>query len=135
MTLYLDSSAWTSRYRPEEGRRDVIRAIVASHRGVVVASRLVELETERALRARSSAVDLDMRLTEFRSDLAGAIDMPLTHELVDDAFRVVRHVPVRSLDALHIAAVRKLGRRAILLTFDQRQAEAARELGVVVAGV
>ncbi len=38
---------------------------------------------------------------------------------------------VRTLDAIHIAAVERIG--AALVTFDQRMAAAARTLGVAVA--
>lgn len=42
----------------------------------------------------------------------------------------------RTLDALHLAAaIRAGGREASILTFDTRQAVAARQLGLVVLGV
>ena len=39
------------------------------------------------------------------------------------------------LDALHIAAARRAGDRTVLLTFDIRQAQAARTTGLTVIGV
>lgn len=41
---------------------------------------------------------------------------------------------VRSLDALHLGALRRLGDDIPLLTFDIRQAQAARSLGIRVLG-
>jgi len=42
---------------------------------------------------------------------------------------------VRTLDALHLAAVQRAGGPAVAyLTFDVRQAEAARALGLTVLG-
>ena len=42
---------------------------------------------------------------------------------------------LRALDALHIAALRRLGPDVPLLSFDIRQAQAARTLGIQVLGV
>jgi predicted nucleic acid-binding protein len=40
-------------------------------------------------------------------------------------------LPLRTLDALHIASAQRL--RATLVAFDQRMADSARTLGVAVA--
>ncbi len=42
---------------------------------------------------------------------------------------------MRTLDALHLGAARRLGTALTFLTFDVRQAQAARELGLTVAGI
>lgn len=41
---------------------------------------------------------------------------------------------VRTLDALHLGAALRLGTAVTFLTFDVRQAQAARSLGFTVAG-
>jgi len=41
---------------------------------------------------------------------------------------------LRTLDALHLAALLRVGREVPLLTFDIRQAQAARSLGISVLG-
>jgi predicted nucleic acid-binding protein len=45
-----------------------------------------------------------------------------------------RRSPSRALDALHLGAARRLGTAISFLTFDARQAEAARSLGFRVLG-
>jgi len=42
---------------------------------------------------------------------------------------------VRTLDALHLGRAYRLGTALTFLTFDVRQAQAARQLGFQVAGV
>ncbi len=52
---------------------------------------------------------------------------------VDSSALLKRYV--RTLDALHLAAARRLGPGSTcLLTFDIRQAQAARSLGMTVLG-
>lgn len=41
---------------------------------------------------------------------------------------------LRTLDALHLAALRRVGHDVPLLSFDIRQAQAARTLGITVLG-
>lgn len=51
------------------------------------------------------------------------------------AATIAEQTGVRSLDAVHLAAARRAGGNAItFLTFDLRQAQAARTLGFAVVG-
>lgn len=50
------------------------------------------------------------------------------------AATIAEQLGVRTLDALHLGAARRLGAAVRFLTFDVRQAEAARSLGLAVAG-
>ncbi len=50
------------------------------------------------------------------------------------AATVAEQTGVRTLDALHLGAARRLGAGISFLTFDVRQAEAARSLGFRVLG-
>lgn len=47
---------------------------------------------------------------------------------------IAEQTGVRTLDALHLGATRRLGTAMTFLTFDVRQAQAARALGFAVAG-
>ena len=51
------------------------------------------------------------------------------------AAQLVETHPLRTLDTLHLAAARRIGAPGIsLLTYDQRLAEVARGLGMLVVG-
>lgn len=54
----------------------------------------------------------------------------LDPELESDAVALARAHPISGADAVHVAAAIELG--AVLLTWDQRQAAAARAEGLVV---
>lgn len=47
---------------------------------------------------------------------------------------IAEQTGVRTLDALHLGAARHLGTALTFVTFDVRQAQAARTLGFSVAG-
>jgi uncharacterized protein len=52
----------------------------------------------------------------------------------DLAAQIAEVSALRALDALHLAALRRVGSDVPLLTFDIRQAAAARALGISVVG-
>jgi uncharacterized protein len=53
----------------------------------------------------------------------------------DTAAGIAELTGVRALDALHLAAAQRIGGAAVpFLTFDVRQAQAARSLGLTVVG-
>lgn len=59
----------------------------------------------------------------------------LTEDRDELAASIAEQTGVRSLDALHLGAAQRVGRQAItFLTFDLRQAQAARNLGLTVVG-
>jgi predicted nucleic acid-binding protein len=55
--------------------------------------------------------------------------------LSEGAAGIAEATGARSLDALHLSAARRVGAPAVaFLTFDRRQAHAARQLGFTVLG-
>lgn len=52
----------------------------------------------------------------------------------NDAARVAEQTLCRSLDALHLASAQRTGAATTVLTFDIRQARAARAIGLDVIG-
>ena len=54
---------------------------------------------------------------------------------MNTAASIAEQTLCRSLDAIHLASARRAGRATTLLTFDVRQARAAREIGMSVIGV
>ncbi|MDP6214981.1 MAG: PIN domain-containing protein, partial [Acidimicrobiales bacterium] len=60
--------------------------------------------------------------------------LPLDAQVCAEAARIAEQTLCRSLDSIHLAAARRAGTATIVLTFDQRQAEAARSIGLSVIG-
>lgn len=134
MTLYVDSSALLKRY-VEEHDSDVADAflrnepnpLTARHTIVEVRRNLARLLTGRGLAAARSA---------FAGDLEALSIVELDEVTCEGAAVVAEVTGVRTLDALHLSAAQRVGGPAVpLLTFDVRQAQAARALGLTVVGV
>jgi uncharacterized protein len=71
----------------------------------------------------------------FLSDLAALSIVELDRVTCEAAATVAEVTGVRTLDALHLAAAQRVGGPAVpFLTFDARQAQAARALGLTVVG-
>lgn len=133
MSLYVDTSALLKRYveEPESAHCDeILRGdtvwLTARHTWIEVLRNLARLvagreqqrleDTFRADWARFAVIELDIVTCELAADIAK------THG-------------VRTLDALHLAAARRAGGNALpFLTYDVRQAQAARSLGFPVVG-
>lgn len=71
----------------------------------------------------------------FSRDLAAISIVELDAETCEGAAAISELTGMRTLDALHLSAARRVGAPAVpLLTFDLRQAQAARNLGMTVVG-
>jgi predicted nucleic acid-binding protein len=136
--IYADSSALLRVLLGEPGPRAPLAA-----EAEVFASELAEVETFRALdRARlEGRLDDDevARKSKELSDLlAGLHLVPVNREVVDLA-RATFPVPVRALDALHVATaqwlLKELGSAPPFWTHDRRQANAALSRALDVRGV
>lgn len=130
--LYVESSALFKRYRPERDS-DVALRFMAEDR-VLVTSRLTEIEVRRNLKRLFRGDDLARVQNQLRIDLDEFALMSLNADVCSDAARIAEETLCRSLDAIHLAAARRAGPHATVLTFDQRQAEAARAIGMAVLG-
>jgi uncharacterized protein len=131
VTLYVDSSAIIKRYIDE---RDSDVAIELMARDpVLVTSRLTEVEVRRNLtRLLDGPALIDSRRT-FNADLDAFALISIDATVCSEAARISEETRCRSLDAIHLASAQRAG-RATLLTFDIRQADAARALGLQVIG-
>ena len=133
MTLYVDSSALIKRY-VDERDSDVAIELMKSD-PVLVTSRLTEVEVRRNL---TRLLDGDA-LTESRKQLQLDLDafalVALDATTCSDAARIAEQTLCRSLDSLHVASAARAGSATTLLTFDIRQAQAARSAGLSVIGV
>jgi uncharacterized protein len=132
MTLYVDSSALLKRYiqEPDSDRVDELLSsdsdlVTARHTVVEVRCNLVrQLTPAEATAARGS----------FSAELAHISIIELDEATCELAATVAEQTHVRALDALHLGAARRMGTAISFLTFDVRQAEAARSLGFRVLG-
>lgn len=133
-TLYVDSSAALSAALDQPGGADLRRTL--GQAGVLVTSRLAQVETARALvRLRVTGELPRAALTSAAAALRGLWERSyrweLTAEVCTLAMRLAPNRALRSLDALHLATF-VLARRdeptIELLTKDKRLAEAAAEI-------
>ncbi len=132
MTLYVDSSALLKRYVDEH---DSVQAesLLASD-PVLVISRLTEIEVRRNLaRLLDGAALLDAR-RQLTGDLDAFALVALDAATCGEAARIAEETLCRSLDSIHVAAALRAGSATTVLTFDARQAQVARSVGLAVRG-
>lgn len=124
--VYLDSSALVKLVIDEAESVALGRYLSAPL--VLASSALARVEVVRAARLRSSAA-----VERAESLLHAMYLVALDDDLLDTAANLMLPA-LRSLDAIHLAAAITLrSRLSALVTYDQRMARAARELGLVVA--
>ena len=134
MTLYVDSSALLKRYIDEPESPQCERHLLADPRWVTAA--LTHVEVRRNLARLLDGADLVAAQTYHRRDWERLNVVALDARTLELAAEIAESTGARSLDALHLAAAMRLGVGAItVLTYDVRQAQVARRLGVPVIGV
>jgi hypothetical protein len=131
--LFLDTSALVKRYVEEEGTELVLRRMDEDTTWVVSAIARAEIEISlcRLGFDPDQAADLWQRL---REDWERCHVVPVDPACLAGAADIGCRYQVRTLDALHLAAADRLPPPLVLLTFDQRQADAARSMALVVEG-
>ncbi|MFN8620425.1 MAG: type II toxin-antitoxin system VapC family toxin [Chloroflexota bacterium] len=133
MTLALDTSGLVKRYRREGGTDEVLVAMDRDPQWVV--SAIARTEAELALCVGLTPADRAGAVERLRADLDRCLVVPVDPECLARAADIGCEHGVRTLDALHLAAADRLPRPVTFLTFDRRQAAAARRLGLAVAGI
>jgi predicted nucleic acid-binding protein len=133
VTTYVDASALVKRYVDEPDAHIADRWLAADP--VLVTSWLSLVEVRRNL---ARLLDGQV-LAEVRSQFVRDLDefaMVMVDEAVCRAAADITEVlGVRSLDAVHLACAQRLQVPGLtFLTFDLRQAQAARSLGFTVVG-
>lgn len=137
--IYADTSALIKRYLSEAGSDDFDALFLAQ--GPFSISRLTFVEMRCALdrRRRGGQINATLEtaaLTELRTDIQdGALSLnAMADRQVTAAFHLIEavsHVPLRTLDALHLAIARDIAASG-LATADRNQADAAEALGFTV---
>jgi predicted nucleic acid-binding protein len=134
MSLYVDSSAFLKRYIPEADS-ELAGRLLRSDPSLLTARHTI-VEVRRNLARLLEGRDAGAARTAFANDLAAVSIVELDEETCEGAASIAEITGVRTLDALHLSAARRVGAPAVpLLTFDVRQAQAARSLGMTVVGV
>lgn len=125
--VYLDSSAFVKLFLPESDSAALTRYLASRP---LRASALL-LRTE-VLRAAVRATLSPQRMLLVRALLDGLVFIGADVTLSDEA-GIIRPPELRSLDAIHLASARTLGRKLeALVTYDQRLADAAAWYGMPV---
>ena len=133
MIAYLESSAALALY-VEEPTSAEVRSLI---RGVdtLGTSILTQLEVMRNLHRLLDNEQIALAVDQFREDMQSMVVASVSDEVVDAAVTIAVATGVKSLDALHLSSALILGGiGAEFLTFDRRQAVAARAVGLRVIG-
>lgn len=133
MTLYLDSSAVLKRYI-DEPDSEQFNTILHSDEAWLTC-RVTWVEVWRNIGRQLIGADASAARDAFQADWEFLAVVEIDSVLAEEAGRLADLTGVRSLDALHLAAVQRAGPSGItLVTADLRQAQAARSLGWAVLG-
>jgi predicted nucleic acid-binding protein len=132
VTLYVDTSALLKRYVEEHDSEAAVALMGLDP--VLVTSRLTEVEVRRNLPRLLDGSALAVTRKQFAADLDAFALVSLDASTCNEAARIAEETLCRSLDALHLGAARRTGSHTTILTFDVRQAQVARTLGMTVVG-
>lgn len=133
MSLYVDSSALLKRY-VDEPDSDVADLLLRSDSSLLTARHTI-VEVRRNLARLVAGRELASARSAFARDLEVLSIIELDEVTCDGAAQIAEVTGVRTRDALHLAAAQRIGGPAVpFLTFDVRQAQAARALGLTVVG-
>jgi len=123
---YVDTSAFV-KLAVEEPESTGLRSFLGTW-AVRASSALLRTESIRATRRHGADA-----VAAARRELRSVTLVALTDELLDAA-ALLDPVSIRSLDAIHLATARSLGADVgVVVTYDDRMADAARGLGLEVA--
>ncbi len=133
MSLYVDSSALLKRYI-DEPDSETAESLLRSDPSLLTARHTI-VEIRRNLARLLAEQDAAAARAAFTEDLKVLSIVELDEVTCETAAAIAELTGVRTLDALHLAAAQRVGGAAVpFLTFDLRQAQAARALGLIVVG-
>jgi predicted nucleic acid-binding protein len=125
--LYLDSSAFV-KLAVEEPETAALRELLAERGSRRVSSALLRTESLRAVRYLGAEALASIREGLRRIDLVAIDDRIL------DAAGTLESRVLRTLDAIHLATAMAIGDDLeVIVSYDERMAEAARLLGLATA--
>ena len=131
MSTYVDTSALLKRYVEEADSAAADRLLRADH--ALLTARHTIVEVRRNLARLLSGRDLIAARAAFADDLRSVSIIEIDEATCESAASIAEATGVRTLDALHLAAAQRVSEPGMsFLTFDLRQAQAARSLGLTV---
>jgi uncharacterized protein len=131
--IYVDSSALLKRAFAE-AESDALEDVLQRHAeasDALISSSLAWVEVSRALRRRFDGKDPDLVSEASEDAIAGIAERAITPDVISLARRIGPNV-LRSLDAIHLATAVLID-ADVLLTYDDRLAEATRANGMAVS--
>ncbi len=132
---YVDTSALLKRYVAEPDSAEATRLLHADPDWVTAAHTEVEVRRNLTRRLASVPADLSRAREAFVADWSRTAVVALDQATMRTAADLAETTGARTLDALHLAAAHRVGAPAVrVLTYDVRQAQAARSLGWAVVG-
>ena len=133
MSLYVDTSALLKRYVEEPDSAAAEQYLLAEPTWIT--ARHTWVEVRRNLSRLLGGRALSEARRNFERDWARTNVVELDEATCEMAATLAEISGARTLDALHLAALRRVSENTLpLLTFDIRQAHAARSLGITVLG-
>jgi uncharacterized protein len=133
VSLYVDSSALLKRY-VDEPDSNAAESLLRSDSSLLTARHTV-VEVRRNVARLLDEPDAAAMRSAFMQDLEDLSIVELDAATCESAAAIAEVTGARTLDALHLAAAQRIGGAAVpFLTFDLRQAQAARSLGLTVIG-
>lgn len=132
MTLYADTSALLKRYVDEVDSGLAVELLGSDP--ALVTGRHAVVEVRRNLARLLSGTALTESRKAFATDLDAFSIVELDAATCELAAAIAEQTGVRTLDALHLGAARRLGTAITFLSFDLRQRQAAQALGFRVVG-
>jgi uncharacterized protein len=131
VSTYVDPSALLKRYVEEADSADA-DALLRADRALLTARHSI-VEVRRNLARLLQGRDLVTARVAFADDLRSFSIIELDEATCESAAMIAETTGVRTLDALHLAAAKRVAEPGVgFLTFDLRQAQAARALGLTV---
>lgn len=133
MTTYVDSSALLKRYVAEPDSDLADRLLTADP--VLVTSWVTLVEVRRNLARLVAPADLADARRQFERDLDEFALVAVDQVVCEAAAEIGEQLGARTLDSIHLACARRLQVAGVgFVTFDLRQAQAARSMGFTVLG-
>jgi uncharacterized protein len=133
MTTYVDSSALLKNYFAEPDSSVAERLLNSD--SVLITSWVTVVEVRRNLARVLQGAELREAKEQFAADLDSMALVAVDEAVCRAAAQIGEQLGVRSLDAIQLASAQRLAIPSLsFVTFDLRQAQAARSLGFTVLG-
>jgi predicted nucleic acid-binding protein len=132
MKTLFDSSAFAKRYVEEVGSREVDALCVATSAlalSVVCVPEIISALNRRLREKRLSAREYLAAKSRLSEEVADAVIINLTPEVIARTVFLLEANPLRALDAIHIACALEWGAE-LFVSCDDRQIKAARRAGL-----